>query len=255
MATKRKPAAKRKSERGSTLYGVLAGLLIGLVVAAGVAFYVTRAPVPFVDRATREADQKSLPDVRTAPDPNAGLYGRDGAAGMAPTGPTATTPAPVPGAQANPQAAPSQKPDDLGALIATLPSNDALAARGGSERPAEKSSEKPREKSAEKPAPDKPAAKPPTAVASNAPTANGKDAKDGKDTYFLQAGAYRNSDEAEAMKARIILLGLPVTVQRAEVNGKPLNRVRVGPFNRLDDMNRARARLGESKIEVAVMRQ
>jgi len=254
MATKRKPAgkpaAKRKSERGSTLYGVLAGLLIGLVVAAGVAFYVTRAPVPFVDRATREADQKSLPDVRTAPDPNAGLYGRDGAAGMAPSGPTATTPAPVPGAQANPQAAPSQKPDDLGALIATQPSNDALAARGGSERPAEKSPEKPREKPAEKPA-----AKPPTAVASNAPTANGKEAKDGKDTYFLQAGAYRNSDEAEAMKARIILLGLPVTVQRAEVNGKPLNRVRVGPFNRLDDMNRARARLGESKIEVAVMRQ
>ncbi|WP_233235981.1 SPOR domain-containing protein [Bordetella sp. LUAb4] len=267
MATKRKPAgkpaarstAKRKSERGSTLYGVLAGLLIGLVVAAGVAFYVTRAPVPFVDRATREADQKSLPDVRTAPDPNAGLYGRDGAAGMAPSGPTATTPAPVPGAQANPQAAPSQKPDDLGALIATLPSNDALAARGGSERSTEKSPEKPREKSAErsteKAAAEKPAAKPPTAVASNAPTANGKDAKDGKDTYFLQAGAYRNSDEAEAMKARIILLGLPVTVQRAEVNGKPLNRVRVGPFNRLDDMNRARARLGESKIEVAVMRQ
>ena len=55
MATKRKPV-KRKSERGSTLYGVLAGLLIGLVVAAGVAFYVTQAPMPFVDRASREND-------------------------------------------------------------------------------------------------------------------------------------------------------------------------------------------------------
>ncbi|MFC4277528.1 SPOR domain-containing protein [Achromobacter aloeverae] len=248
MATKRKPAAKRKSERGSTLYGILAGLLIGLVVAAGVAFYVTRAPVPFVDRATREADQKPLPDARTAPDPNVGLYGRDGPAGPAPSGPTATPPAPVPGAQANaPQTAPSgpQKPDDLGALIATLPSNDTLAARGAAEKPAEKAREK---------APEKPAAKPPVAVASNAPTA-AKDAKDGKGTYYLQAGAYRSADEAEAMKARIILLGLPVAVQRAEVNGKALNRVRVGPFNRLDDMNRARARLGESKIEVAVMRQ
>lgn len=258
MATRRKPAAKRKSERGSTLYGVLAGLLIGLVVAAGVAFYVTRAPVPFVDRATREADQKALPDVRTAPDPNVGLYGRDGAAGTAPSGPTATTPAPAPGAQPNPRAAPPQNPDDLGALIATLPSNDALAARSGTERSADKPADKPRDKPAEKPTAEKPAAKPPAVVASNAPTASSKDAKsgkDGKDTYFLQAGAYRSADEAEAMKARIIMLGLPVTVQRAEVNGKPLNRVRVGPFNRLDDMNRARASLGESKIEVAVMRQ
>ncbi|OWT74388.1 MULTISPECIES: SPOR domain-containing protein [unclassified Achromobacter] len=263
MATRRKPAgkpaAKRKSERGSTLYGVLAGLLIGLVVAAGVAFYVTRAPVPFVDRATREADQKSLPDVRTAPDPNVGLYGRDGAAGTAPSGPTATTPAPAPGAQSNPRAAPAQNPDDLGALIATLPSNDTLAARSGAgpstAQSAEKAADKPRDKPADKPAAEKPAAKPPAAVASAAPTASSKDAKTGKDTYFLQAGAYRSSDEAEAMKARIIMLGLPVAVQRAEVNGKPLNRVRVGPFSKLDDMNRARARLGESKIEVAVMRQ
>ncbi|OZI32273.1 cell division protein [Bordetella genomosp. 10] len=256
MATKRKPAARRKSERGSTLYGILAGLLIGLIVAAGVAFYVTRAPVPFVDRATRDADQKALPDVRTAPDPNAGLYGRDGPAGTAPSGPTATTPAPVPGAQPTPQAAPSnpQQPDDLGALIATLPSDEALSARGAADKPA---AAKPAEKARDK-APEKPAAKAPAVVASNAPTAPAaaaKDAKDGKGAYYLQAGAYRGADEAEAMKARIILLGLPVAVQRAEVNGKTLHRVRVGPFNRLDDMNRARARLGESKIEVAVMRQ
>ncbi|ALM85519.1 SPOR domain-containing protein [Bordetella sp. N] len=252
--TKRKPAPKRKSERGSTLYGVLTGLLIGLVVAAGVAFYVTRAPVPFVDRATREANEKPLPDVRNAPDPNAGLYGRDGAAGTAPSGPTATAPAPVPGAQSNPQAAPSnsKQPDDLGALIATLPSNNELAARSGADKPAapEKPADKPRDKAAEKPA-----TKPPTAVASNAPTAAAKESKDGKGDYYLQAGAYRGSDEAEAMKARIIMLGLPVAVQRAEVNGKPLNRVRVGPFKGLDEMNRARARLGESKIEVAVLRQ
>jgi cell division protein FtsN len=48
---------------------------------------------------------------------------------------------------------------------------------------------------------------------------------------------------------------LPVAVQKAEVNGKPINRVRVGPFARLDDMNRARGRLGENKIETAVVRQ
>ena len=82
-------------ESGSTLYGALAGLLIGPIVAAVVAFYVTKAPVPFVDRASRDAGK--LPDPRQAPDPNAGLYGRDGAAGTPPSGPTATTPAPLPG--------------------------------------------------------------------------------------------------------------------------------------------------------------
>lgn len=96
MATKRK-STRRSKERGSTMYGVLAGLLIGLIVAAAVAFYVTKAPMPFVDRATRQPDQGKLPDPRNAPDPNQGLYGRDGAAGTPPTGPTATAPSPLPG--------------------------------------------------------------------------------------------------------------------------------------------------------------
>ena len=46
-----------------------------------------------------------------------------------------------------------------------------------------------------------------------------------------------------------------MSVQKAEVNGKALNRVRVGPYARLDDMNRARGRLGENKIETAVVRR
>jgi cell division protein FtsN len=247
MAAKRKPA-KRSSERGSTLYGVLTGLLIGLIVAAAVAFYVTRAPVPFVDRASRHADQAPLPDVRNAPDPNAGLYGRDGAAGTAPTGPTATPSPPVPGAQPSAPSGP-QGPDDLGALIATLPTTPEPARVA--DKPAEKSAEKTTEKPAEK-APAKPSA--PTAVASASPTGHDT-AKETGGKYFLQAGAYRAVDDAEALKARILLMGLPVAVQRAEVNGKPINRVRVGPFARLDDMNRARTRLGENKIEVAVVRQ
>jgi cell division protein FtsN len=253
---KRKPANKRSSERGSTLYGVLAGLLIGLVVAAVVAFYVTRAPVPFVDHATRERNETPLPDLRNAPDPNSGLYGKDGAAGNAPTGPTATTPAPVPGVQpATPPA--EQKPDDLGALIATLPTTPPAAEPPRvvvAEKAAPKSekTEKAVEKAPEKPAERTPP-RPPQAVASAAPTAKG--GKEAAGNYFLQAGAYRGSDEAEALKARIILLGLPAAVQRAEVNGKSINRVRVGPFARLDDMNRARSRLGENKIEAAVVRQ
>lgn len=255
MVTKRKPT-RRSGESGSTLYGALAGLLIGLILAAAVAFYVTKAPVPFVDRASRQGDQGKLPDPRNAPDPNMGLYGRDGAAGAPPTGPTATAPAPLPGtgqAAATPgTTAPAGTPippgkiDDLGALIATLPSTRAakpLAAPA----PVPATTPTP---GAAKTAPTAVAVAKPAAT--SAPSASSSTANG---TYYLQAGAYRVQDEAEAVKARIILMGLPVAVQRAEVNGKPINRVRVGPFARLDDMNRARGRLGESKIETAVVRQ
>ncbi|CAM3796607.1 SPOR domain-containing protein [Bordetella tumulicola] len=211
------------------MYGALTGLLIGLVIAAVVAFYVTKAPVPFVDRTGRDPARTAEPDPRQAPDPNLGLYGRDGAAGTPPTGPTATTPAPLPNlAQTAPPPVPgapadNKSPDELGALIATLP-------RVSSGEPA----------TARTPAPAPVA---PKAAAS----ANGK--------YFLQAGAYRSVEDADALKARILLLGLPAAIQRAQVNGMQINRVRVGPFARLDDMNRARTQLGENKIESAVVRQ
>ncbi|WLW61929.1 SPOR domain-containing protein [Achromobacter aegrifaciens] len=246
MATKRKTTRRSSGESGSTLYGALAGLLIGLIVAAVVAFYVTKAPVPFVDRASRQGDNGKLPDPRQAPDPNAGLYGRDGGAGTPSTGPTATAPAPLPGAGTGQATGPAAskgddtpaKLDDLGALIATLPTSKAPAVASAAPSAAPSQAPTPISKAAPAPAP-KPAA--------TASAANG--------TYYLQAGAFRGENDAESLKARIILLGLPVAVQKAEVNGKPINRVRVGPFARLDDMNRARGRLGENKIETAVVRQ
>lgn len=220
MAKSKRSSSQRQG--GSTLYGVLAGLLIGLMVAAAVAFYVTQAPMPFVDRATRESAQAPLPDPRNAPDPNRALYGRDGAAGTPANGPTATTPAPLPGVTPAPSEAPSG--DALGALIATLPSVNEpqeSAAQGRDRPPA--------------PAPVQPGA------------AGG--------SYFLQVGSYRVLEDAEALRARILLLGMPVEIQRAEVNGLQVNRVRVGPFSRLDDMNRTRARLGQENIVSTVVRQ
>ncbi|MEI2416637.1 SPOR domain-containing protein [Orrella sp. JC864] len=212
--------SSRSSQGGSTLYGVLAGLLIGLILAAAVAFYVTKAPMPFVDRATREPAQTTLPDPRQAPDPNMGLYGRNAPAGTPATGPTDSPIAPLPGA-GQPQPQPGRD-DELGALIASLPKPTSEPAA---------------------PAPPKPVPAP----AQSSGQSNG--------SYYLQVGAFRVLEDAEALRARILLLGLPVQVQRAEVNGLQVNRVRVGPYARLDDMNRTRARLGEEKIESTVVRQ
>ncbi|WP_415830952.1 SPOR domain-containing protein, partial [Castellaniella denitrificans] len=73
-------------------------------------------------------------------------------------------------------------------------------------------------------------------------------------TYYLQTGAFRSQKEAQAMLARVVLLGLPVRIEAGESNGTPINRVRVGPFKGIDEMNRARARLGDEKIESTVVR-
>ena len=74
-------------------------------------------------------------------------------------------------------------------------------------------------------------------------------------SYFLQAGAYRQSADAEAMRARILLLGMKAAVQRAQVNGTQWYRVRVGPYAKLDDMNRARVALADKKISSTIVRQ
>ena len=115
--------AKRNSSGGggSTVYGVLAGLLIGLMVAAAVAYYVVKAPSPFVDKASRQPDPTAKPDPRNAPDPNAALGGgRDASS----TPPSAISDAPLnPSAEKSADAASGKKPasqDELGALIATL---------------------------------------------------------------------------------------------------------------------------------------
>ena len=55
--------------------------------------------------------------------------------------------------------------------------------------------------------------------------------------------------------SKILLMGMSVEIQRAEVNGLQVNRVRVGPFARIDDMNQTRTRLGQEKIPTAVVRQ
>ncbi len=73
--------------------------------------------------------------------------------------------------------------------------------------------------------------------------------------YYLQVGAFRVLEDAESLRARMLLLALPVQIQRAEVNGIQINRVRIGPYAKLDDMNAAREKLAAEKITANVVRQ
>lgn len=224
--------AKRKSSGGSTIYGVLAGLLIGLGLAAGVAYYVIKAPMPFMDKASRSPDAPGSPDPRNAPDPNAALGSREVGPVTAPSSPDQPTgQVSVTGTgQGVPSAAgvTNKGGDALGSLIATL-----TPAPNATSRPSQ------------------------SAPVVSSPPVNGASSTPQKASgpYFLQVGSFRVLEDAEALRAKIILMGMPVEIQRAEVNGLQVNRVRVGPFARIDDMNQTRIRLGQEKIPTAVVRQ
>ncbi|HWP19252.1 MAG TPA: SPOR domain-containing protein [Burkholderiaceae bacterium] len=85
-----------KKQRGGFILGLIVGLLVGLALALGVALYVTKVPVPFINKVPqRSAEQDKAEAERLRNwDPNTPLQGRSPA-------PPATPPAagPAPGAQ------------------------------------------------------------------------------------------------------------------------------------------------------------
>ncbi len=215
------------------MYGLLAGLLIGLALAAGVAYYVIKAPMPFMDKASRSPDAPGTPDPRNAPDPNAALGSRDVGPVTAPSSPDQPTDQTVlsgPSLGAQPMRGQSKQGGDaLGSLIATL-------------TPAPSTTQRPTQAAATDAASTSTRTETPSTPKTSGP-------------YYLQVGSFRVLEDAEALRAKIILMGMSAEIQRAEVNGLQVNRVRVGPFARIDDMNQTRIRLGQEKIPTAVVRQ
>ncbi len=70
---------------------------------------------------------------------------------------------------------------------------------------------------------------------------------------MLQAGAFSNADDAESMRGRLALLGFESRVQPADRDGAKIFRVRLGPYGRIDDLNRARQRLIENGVEATLV--
>lgn len=68
----------RHRQRGGFVMGLVAGLLVGLALALAVALYITKAPVPFIDKVpqrTAEQDKAEIEKNRSW-DPNALLGGK-----------------------------------------------------------------------------------------------------------------------------------------------------------------------------------
>jgi cell division protein FtsN len=226
-------------QRGSVILGVIIGVVIGLGIALAVAVYVTKVPVPFLNKGGgRTAEQDAAESRKNRDwDPNAPLYGKNPAKPLAPAPgiiapapPVADTPAPPPFGvgPSIPAADPSLKPP---AVVANTP-------------PA---------------APPKqaPAPKPPAAAADPlGELAAARSSNPGADPflYFVQAGAFRTQEDAEAQRAKLSLMGIEARVTEREQSGRQVYRVRVGPFERKDDADRNKDKLEAGGVETALVR-
>jgi cell division protein FtsN len=196
---------QRGAQRGGFALGVVVGLLVGLALALGVALYVTKVPVPFVDKVPqRTAEQDAAEAEKNRHwDPNAPLASKAGPPRPAASGPDAAASTPA----------------------ASVPG-------GGPSRAAE-------------PLPVAPAASfariPPAPAAASA-AASAVSAKPGAEAfvYYVQVAAFTRADEAEQLRARLALNGLMARVTEREQNGRTMHRVRLGPYDLREDAERVK---------------
>jgi len=75
------------------------------------------------------------------------------------------------------------------------------------------------------------------------------------DRFWLQAGAFNGESEAENLKARLALAGWEAVVQPVPLPDKSMRyRVRLGPYDNTDELNRIKGELGKGGFDVAVIR-
>lgn len=218
------------SQRGGFAMGLIVGLLVGLALALGVALYVTKAPNPFVNKVPqRSAVQDAAEAERNRNwDPNGPLAGKNPArpaSGVAPSAVLAPPEAPAMTASAAP------------AIGANLRNAKASAPATGRD-PASLLGERP-------------AAGAASARASQPwSTATGSDPF----TYFVQAGAYARTEDAEQQRAKLAMLGIESRLTEREQAGRTVYRVRVGPFDRKEEADAAKEKLNDAGVDSALVR-
>lgn len=233
---------KPRQERGGTFLGIIIGALLGLGAALAVAVYITKVPVPFMNKGvSRNADSDAAEAQKNRDwNPNAGLAGKNAIKTPPPAAvpelpQSVTSPGPV-------VVTPAAKTPATPTVAATAP---AVAMPPKVAKPAVSSDPLGDLAKSRMDAPAVAAA--PAAVAA---------AGSGADpfSYFIQAGAFRTPEDAEQQRARLSLLGVTARVSEREQAGHTVYRVRLGPFDKKDDADKVKDRLDSNSIETALVR-
>jgi cell division protein FtsN len=73
--------------------------------------------------------------------------------------------------------------------------------------------------------------------------------------FWLQAGSFATETDAENLKARLAFAGWQASIQQGTVPDKGTRyRVRLGPYDNTDELNRIRSDLAKSGFDVAVIK-
>lgn len=184
--------APRTKSGGSLLLGMVVGFLLGLAVAAVIAIYFLKTPMPFLER-NREKPPTGAPNLTEGAKP--------------------------------PEKAQQQ------AKAEAKPRFDFYRILPGQEEPVTERQVREAQRQAQK------TGEPP------------------KETYLLQAGSFQNPADADNLKAKLALIGLEANVEPTNLAEKGMwYRVRLGPYNRLEDINRVRQQMVENGIQVSLVR-
>jgi len=79
--------------------------------------------------------------------------------------------------------------------------------------------------------------------------------KPGEAAFTLQAGSFRQMEQADKLKARLALQGVIANIQTVTINdGDTWHRVRIGPSHDLHQLNKTRKRLSSIGVATIVVR-
>ena len=78
--------------------------------------------------------------------------------------------------------------------------------------------------------------------------------KESKTPLFLQAGSFSTAQDADNQKAKLAFMGVEAVIQQVMIQDKTLFRVRVGPYSKIDELNKVRAELAKAGIEAQLSR-
>jgi cell division protein FtsN len=183
--------APRSKSGGSLLLGMAAGFLLGLAVAAIIAIYFLKTPMPFLERG-KDKTPPGAPNLTEAAKP------------------------------------PAKQQE---AKAETKPRFDFYRILPGQEEPVTERQVREAQRQAQ------------------------KSGEVSKETYLLQAGAFQNPADADNLKAKLALIGLEANVEPTNLAEKGIwYRVRIGPYTKLEEINRVRQQMVENGIAVSLVR-
>ncbi len=211
----RKPSKSKKSN-GTLIFGILTGYALGVMSAIAVWLYLDQAPSPFVPEKTAHLDvnQQALKQQE--------------------------------------EALAFEKEQEKMKKAEEEPQFDFYKILPGIEGPETKQAtakvvEQPMLPSIPKPTPT------PTPHFSEITQKNEEKPTDVRshEKYFLQAGSFKETADAENLRARLALLGIVSSVQTADLSEKGIwHRVRVGPFTQRSEVDKVQSSLQANGIEI-----